>query len=170
MGRPVIDMRGRLYGDLFVVGRQGSSKGKSGAATWQCACLCCGEKRVVLGSNLSRGKATGCDWKRREANVTHGHSRPRRTPTYGTWTAMRKRCMNPKDKYYADYGGRGITVCARWLSFENFLADMGERPAGRSIDRIDNARGYEPGNCRWATAREQRANQRAPRKQAAIPP
>ena len=93
----------------------------------------------------------------------HGHctaKRGHRTPTYITWNGMIQRCTNPASSAYGSYGARGITVCGRWLKFDNFLADMGERPRGTSIDRIDVNGHYEPSNCRWATAAEQRANQR----------
>lgn len=82
------------------------------------------------------------------------------TPTYNVWALMLKRCRSQGRPDYARYGGRGITVCERWSRFENFLADMGERPAGKTLDRIDNHGNYEPGNCRWATASEQCRNTR----------
>lgn len=87
--------------------------------------------------------------------------------TYHTWADMKYRCFTKSCKKYPDYGGRGITVCERWLNFKNFLEDMGEKPAGLSIDRINNDGNYEPGNCRWATSKEQVANQRPRTKKAA---
>ncbi len=90
----------------------------------------------------------------------HGHkSKVGASPTYNSWRAIIGRCENPNQSCYQRYGAIGIAMCKRWReSFENFLADMGERPPGTSVDRIDNSRGYEPGNCRWATAKQQSRN------------
>ena len=89
----------------------------------------------------------------------HGQSNPP-TPTYTSWRNMLSRCRNRNRSDYVNYGGRGITVCERWLAFENFLVDMGERPAGTTLDRKDNDRGYDPTNCVWATHKEQTNNRR----------
>lgn len=92
-------------------------------------------------------------------NPTHGHTVGRKfSPTYSSWVAMCTRCRNPSFPAYPRYGGAGITVCERWLMFENFLSDMGERPLGTSIDRIDGTKGYQPENCRWATSSMQNTN------------
>lgn len=97
-------------------------------------------------------------------NQTHGHAGKRWSKTYQTWTAMKSRCSNPNDDHWEQYGGRGITVCEDWRTFEGFLRDMGERPAMRTLDRIDVDGNYEPSNCRWATVAEQNLNRRATEK------
>lgn len=124
-----------------------------------CRCSCGAEKRVNK-YNLLSGKSTSCGCLAGPLRArTHGFSS---VPEYQIWKAMKARCLNPNHKNYAEYGGRGIAVCERWLnSFESFYADMGERPSKRhSIDRVDTNEGYSPGNCRWATQVEQTRNTR----------
>lgn len=96
-----------------------------------------------------------------EWSITHGHTSGGRSPTYRTWHSMKERCSKADPHIrYKYYGVKGIAVCERWRTFANFLADMGARPEGKTLDRIDSAKGYEPDNCRWATPVEQKSNQR----------
>lgn len=136
-------------------------KNKYGSYLWECRCSC-GNLCTVISSCLSNGhtKSCGCLQKRRatEANITHGQTYKK---VYWTWGRMLARCNNPKDKNYFRYGGRGIKVCRRWETFENFLADMGHPPsANHSIDRKDPNKGYYPKNCQWATSLEQARSRR----------
>lgn len=125
---------------------------------WWCVCDCGGKKSVAFGS-LRRGVSRSCGCynrdaaKRRPAN--HGMAG---SATYNVWASMIQRCRNPRAASFRNYGARGISVCERWHDFREFLRDMGDVPAGRSIDRIDVNGNYEPGNCRWVTMREQQRN------------
>jgi hypothetical protein len=137
-------------------------------SSWLARCDC-GTEVVVLGSNLRAGTTRSCGCLQAEimaSRALHGHARAdKRTTEYRTWLSMMTRCHNPNSDGYAKYGAAGVTVCERWrVSFEAFLADMGRKPSPRhSIDRIDNARGYEPDNCRWATPSMQTENRRSTR-------
>ncbi len=148
-------MTGRRFGFLVVTGR--APNDACGAVRWFVSCDC-GTEKSVQGAALRSGVTISCGPS--HSKVRHGHARDHaQTPEYVSWQSMIRRCYNPEVGQYPRYGGRGIRVCARWLvSFESFLADMGERPANKTLDRIDNDGDYEPGNCRWATEKEQSRN------------
>lgn len=151
-----INLTGLRFGRLVVI-----SIATPGTRTiWNCLCDC-GSSVVVNGHCLRHGNTRSCGCIHREQlilrNTTHGH---RYNKIYRVWYAMRERCGRKTDKFYADYGGRGIKVCDRWQTFENFLADMGTPAEGMQIDRINNDGNYEPSNCRWVTRTENASNKR----------
>lgn len=123
----------------------------------------CGETRTVFVSLLISGGVKECLSCAKQRRTLHGHATKRSgtTPEYVAWSNIRGRCLRPSHPQFGHYGGRGILLCERWMSFANFLSDMGPRPSAQhSIDRIDNNKGYEPSNCRWATWNQQCNNKR----------
>lgn len=161
MGRKAIDLTGQRFGRLTIIERAGGLSGKS--AKWLCRCDC-GNEKVTTRQKLIRGDVQSCGCLQREymqnGNVIHGGYKTR---LYSIWHHMKYRCNNPNAPKYPLYGGRGITVCDEWINsfpaFRDWALDNGYDD-NLTLDRIDNNKGYNPNNCRWATSSDQNRNRR----------
>ncbi len=147
-----INVSGRRFGRLSAMTI--SHVDKWGRNYWNCRCLC-GVTKAIRADNLIKGNILSCGCLSLDVHTKHGMTK---TPEYVSWLSMKRRCLDKDAHNYKYYGGRGIKICNRWLEFENFFGDMGHRPRGTSIDRINNNLGYEPSNCRWADKTTQRRN------------
>lgn len=151
-----LELDGRIFGAWIVVSRADRPNNQAQGTFWLCRCRC-GATQIISGGRLNAGRfSRGCMNCR-----SHGGARGGLTPEYQSWRGMRERCTNPNHVSFQHYGGRGIKVCDQWLhSFECFREDMGPRPKGHSLDRINADGNYEPDNCRWADHRQQAQNTR----------
>lgn len=151
------DMTGKRYGKLIAKEYVYTDVG---GAYWNFKCDC-GNKKIINGSSVRLGKTTSCGCYAKEVfldSITkHGMANTR---TYNVWVGIKQRCLNPNNSNYKNYGGRGVTISQEWLEFQNFYNDMGEAPKGKSIERIDNNKGYCEENCIWANRSKQNINKR----------
>lgn len=151
-------MVGSRFGLWVVISKQNSDNHYR--SRFLCRCEC-GVERTVLGQGLLNGSSKGCGHNFSASKTTHGE-RKNRTPEYAAWTAMKQRCLNAKCRAFKDWGGRGISICDRWMNYENFLEDVGRRPSSKhSLGRKDNNGNYTPNNVRWEVQLEQHNNKRS---------
>jgi hypothetical protein len=149
-----IDRTGQVFGKLTV--REQAGRDKLKKVMWRCTCEC-GNETVVVSGSLVTGNTTSCGCVLKAAITKHGGWNK---SSYNTWRAMIRRCAVPTDKDYPRYGGKGVSVCARWLEYTNFVADMGEPVGDETLDRVDTYGNYSPENCRWAGVQTQNRNTR----------
>ena len=149
-----VDRSGVRYGRL--VAEECVERTENKKLLWRCVCDC-GNSKLVSAGSLASGNTQSCGCLLKEKITKHGGFGKR---SYNTWRAMVRRCVNPKDKDYPRYGGKGVTVCKEWLDYSTFAADMGEPPDNHTLDRVNPYGNYEPGNCRWATLTQQNRNTR----------
>lgn len=155
----MLDLTGIKHGRLTPIERIG--KTNHGVTLWRCICEC-GKETTTQQGSLRNGRAKSCGCYAQEKRLTHGRSRTS-DPTYQSWNHMKDRCRNKNHVAYPRYGGSEVTVCDRWLDFDNFVADMGNRPLGTTLDRLNRQGNYEPGNCAWKTPKEQANNRKSSR-------